>query len=165
MLSSKSKSRSIQKVTVFESLSVCNALWPHGLLCPPGSFVYGMLQARILEWVTISRRWGPAWMALSAPLSVRHSTLPPPPHPVAPPACSVVTVWLWICTFWFLLFPQVCLFSTWKLANHSPSLAHPVSACVIHFPPSLSPCVDFHDLCCHEQSLQMNDFSTIEFWR
>ena len=37
---------------------VSDSLWPHGL-CPPGSSVYGILQARILEWVAISysRDW------------------------------------------------------------------------------------------------------------
>ena len=30
-----------------------DSLWPHGL-CLPGSSVYGILQRRILEWVTIS---------------------------------------------------------------------------------------------------------------
>ena len=30
-----------------------NSLWSHGL-CPPGSSVHGILQARILEWVDFS---------------------------------------------------------------------------------------------------------------
>ena len=36
------------------SLSVVsNSLQTHGLCIPPGSFVHGILQARILEWVAI----------------------------------------------------------------------------------------------------------------
>ena len=31
-----------------------DSLWPHGLYSPPGSSVYGIFQARILEWVSIS---------------------------------------------------------------------------------------------------------------
>ena len=39
----------------------CPALfWPHGL-CPPGSSVHGMFQARILEWVVISSFKGSSW--------------------------------------------------------------------------------------------------------
>ena len=33
---------------------VSDSLQPHGLYSPPGSFVCGILQASILEWVTIS---------------------------------------------------------------------------------------------------------------
>ena len=32
---------------------VSNFLQTHGLCSPPGSFVHGILQARILEWVAI----------------------------------------------------------------------------------------------------------------
>ena len=38
------------KVSVSYSV-VSNSLWPHG--SPPGSFVHGILQERILEWVAI----------------------------------------------------------------------------------------------------------------
>ena len=31
----------------------CPTLRPHGLYCPPGSSVHGILQARILEWVAM----------------------------------------------------------------------------------------------------------------
>ena len=33
--------------------AVSNSLWPHELLCPPGSSVHGNFQAKILEWVDI----------------------------------------------------------------------------------------------------------------
>ena len=32
---------------------VSDSLQPHGLYSPPGSFIYGILQARVLEWVAI----------------------------------------------------------------------------------------------------------------
>ena len=38
---------------VLSRLVVSDSLQPHGL-CPPGFSVYGILQARILEWVAIS---------------------------------------------------------------------------------------------------------------
>ena len=31
-----------------------DSLWPHGLYRPPGSFVHGIFQARLLEWFAIS---------------------------------------------------------------------------------------------------------------
>ena len=37
---------------------VSDSLQPHGLYSPPGSFVCGILQTRILEWVTIPFPWG-----------------------------------------------------------------------------------------------------------
>ena len=43
--------------TVSESAShsvISNPLWPHRLYSPPSSSVYGILQARILEWVAVS---------------------------------------------------------------------------------------------------------------
>ena len=37
---------------------VSDSLQPHGLYSPPGSSVCGILQTRILEWVTIPFPWG-----------------------------------------------------------------------------------------------------------
>ena len=37
-----------------------DSLWPHGL-SPPGPSVYGILQARILEWVSLSSSRGSSW--------------------------------------------------------------------------------------------------------
>ena len=36
------------------SLQLCLTLWHHGLYSPPGSFVHGILQVRILEWISYS---------------------------------------------------------------------------------------------------------------
>ena len=42
---------------------VSDSLRPHGLYCSlPGFSVHGILQARILEWVTISFSWGSSWL-------------------------------------------------------------------------------------------------------
>ena len=38
-------------------LTLCNPM----VYSPPGSFVHGISQARILEWVTISFSWGSSW--------------------------------------------------------------------------------------------------------
>ena len=38
-----------------------NSLWPHGLCSPPGSSVYGILKARILDWDAISFSRGSSW--------------------------------------------------------------------------------------------------------
>ena len=47
-----------ERLHVYNSPSVMfDSLWPHGLQ-PSGSFVYGILQARTLEWVAIPFSWG-----------------------------------------------------------------------------------------------------------
>ena len=33
---------------------LCLTLWHHGLYSPPGSFVHGILQVRLLEWISYS---------------------------------------------------------------------------------------------------------------
>ena len=54
-----------------------DSLQPHGLYSPPGSFVHGILQARILEWIAIpfSRildyTLSPIWL-LWTPWTVAH---------------------------------------------------------------------------------------------
>ena len=40
---------------------VSNSLWPHGLYSPLGASVHGILQGRILEWVTIPFSRGSSW--------------------------------------------------------------------------------------------------------
>ena len=40
---------------------VSDSLWPHGLYSPPGFSIYGLFQARVLEWVAISFARGSSW--------------------------------------------------------------------------------------------------------
>ena len=50
-----------ERLHVYISPSVMfGSLWPHGLR-PPESSVYGILQARTLEWVAIPFSWGSSW--------------------------------------------------------------------------------------------------------
>ena len=46
-----------------------NSLWPHALYSLPGSSVHGILQARILEWVTISYTRGSSRLRDQTPIS------------------------------------------------------------------------------------------------
>ena len=46
-------------VCVLSRFRVSNSLRPHG--SPPGSSVYGILQARILEWVAMTSSRGSSW--------------------------------------------------------------------------------------------------------
>ena len=48
------------KIAVLSHPVVSDSLQPHGL-SPPGSSVYGIFQARILEWVAISYSRGSSW--------------------------------------------------------------------------------------------------------
>ena len=57
---------------------VYNSLWPHGLYSPPDSSVHGILQAKILEWVSPRDTPSPG-MELQSPAFQRDSLLPEPP--------------------------------------------------------------------------------------
>ena len=93
---------------------VSNSLWPHGLYSPPSSFVHGIFQARILEWVAISFSRGSSWPRYQTQVSCI--------------AVRCFTVWA---TREALVSAK--LSSAWILASYSPS---PVSFAITVIAPA-----------------------------
>ena len=112
----------------------------------PGSFVHGILQARILEWVAISCSKGSSWLRnrTHCLLCLLHwqagsFPLPPPGKPVSAPLkpsqCGFISLSLVIGDFFLLGFRSfleivalyVVLVSSWKVqslgSSHSSNLS------------------------------------------